>query len=39
MRKEETRKIENIFNNLNNYVPKNDINMNENNYNDIKKKK
>ena len=39
MRKEETRKIENIFNNLNNYVPKNDINMNENNYNEIKKKK
>ena len=39
MRKEDTRKIENIFNNLNNYAPKNDININENNYNDIKKKK
>ena len=36
-RKEETRAIENMFNNLNNYVPKKDINMNENNYIDIKK--
>ena len=26
-----------MFNNLNNYVPKKDINMNENNYIDIKK--
>ena len=39
IRKEETRTIENIFNNLNKYATKNDINMNENNYIDKRKKK
>ena len=39
IRKEETRTIENIFNNLNKYVTKNDINMNENKYIDKRKKK
>ena len=38
-RKEETRTIENMINNLNNYVPKNDINVDENNYLGLKKKK
>ena len=38
-RKEETRTLENMFNNLKNYVPKNDINFNENNYIGTKKMK
>ena len=38
-RKEETKTIENMFNNLNNYVPRNDINVEENSYFGLKKKK
>ena len=38
-RKEETKTIENMFNNLNNYVPRNDINVEENSYLGFKKKK
>ena len=39
IRKEEARTIENMFNNLNNYVPKNDINVDETNYLSLQKKK
>ena len=38
-RKNDTRTIEGIFNNLNNYVNKNDINMEENKFFSLKKKK
>ena len=37
IRNDEAKKFENIFNNLKSYIPKNDINMNENSY--VKKKK
>ena len=39
IRKEETRSIENMINNLNSYVPKNDYNIDENNIFGIKKMK
>ena len=38
-RKDETKTVENIFNNLNNYLPKVDINVDKSNYLDFKKKK
>ena len=38
-KKEDTKAIENMFNNLNNYVTKNDINFDETNYLGFKKKK
>jgi hypothetical protein len=37
IRNDEAKNFENIFNNLKSYIPKNDINMNENSY--VKKKK
>ena len=39
IKKDEARKIENLFMNLNNYIPKNDINVDDRNFPSIKKKK
>ena len=39
VKKEDSKAFENIFNNLTNYIPKNDINMDETNYIGLKKKK
>ena len=38
-RKDDTKTVENIFNNLNNYLPKVDINVDKSNYLDLKKRK
>ena len=38
-KKDESKKIENMFINLNNYIPKNDINVDDRNFPNIKKKK
>jgi hypothetical protein len=38
-RKDDTKTVENIFNNLNNYLPKIDINVDKSNYLDLKKRK
>ena len=39
IKKDESRKIENMLINLNNYIPKNDINVDDRNFPNIKKKK
>ena len=39
IRRDDARTIENMFNNLNKYMPKNDINVDENSYLGLKKKK
>ena len=38
-KKEDTNPLENILNNLNNYIPQNDLNIDETNYISLKKKK
>ena len=39
IKKDDAKTFENIFNNLQSYIPKNDLNMNENNNFPLSKKK